>query len=333
MTAVGAVSAKGPDEGPVVVKRERPEYPLGQRIAGYSGEVTVEFIVDTKGEVQNAFVAKSTNPAFDESAITAVLQWRFKPGMNGGKLVNTRLQVPIVFRLDGGGKNGFEVQSSRKVQKALPPELRYDVPPQLTNLQPAVYPYGPLLAKVGGVVDFAFFIDTTGRAQLAKIFESPGDEFTAAVVAMIDVMQFTPAKKARQPTDSLLRMKLKFNERTGDVALYSSGRKILSKLRKEGETATFGSARDLDTKLTPLSRKPPLFPRSVSAEVNKGDAMIEFFIDEHGIAQLPHIISSSDPAFGYAACQAIAAWRFTPPLENDKPVVVRVRVPVGFKRE
>ncbi|MCC6414614.1 MAG: TonB family protein, partial [Opitutaceae bacterium] len=60
-------------------------------------------------------------------------------------------------------------------------------------------------------------------------------------------------------------------------------------------------------------------------------AVIDFLVDENGIAQLPQVVSASDPAFGYAACQAIAAWRFKPPTRNGKGVAVQVRVPVGFK--
>lgn len=63
-----------------------------------------------------------------------------------------------------------------------------------------------------------------------------------------------------------------------------------------------------------------------------GEALIETFIDEFGYTQLPRIISASDPAFGYAACQAIAGWQFEPPLKDGKPVVVKVRIPVEFKR-
>jgi outer membrane biosynthesis protein TonB len=41
-------------------------------------------------------------------------------------------------------------------------------------------------------------------------------------------------------------------------------------------------------------------------------------------------MSASEPAFGYAAIQAVAFWRFEPPLAKGKPVVVRARVPFNF---
>ena len=33
-------------------------------------------------------------------AVRAVSKWKFKPGRRGGKAVNTRMSVPIVFNLD-----------------------------------------------------------------------------------------------------------------------------------------------------------------------------------------------------------------------------------------
>ena len=64
---------------------------------GSPGEVNISFIVDTKGEVIEAAVVKSSDPAFEDAALAAVRSWKFAPGKKGGQLVNTRLQVPIVF--------------------------------------------------------------------------------------------------------------------------------------------------------------------------------------------------------------------------------------------
>jgi TonB family protein len=46
---------------------------------------------------------------------------------------------------------------------------------------------------------------------------------------------------------------------------------------------------------------------------------------------LPHIIEASEAEFGYAAVQAISAWRFEPPRQNGQAVDTVVRVPIEFK--
>jgi len=67
---------------------------------GTEGTVTVGFICDSDGNVHDAYVANSTNRGFDAPAVQAVSKWKFKPGTRGGKAVNTRMSVPIVFNLD-----------------------------------------------------------------------------------------------------------------------------------------------------------------------------------------------------------------------------------------
>ncbi len=65
------------------------------------GKVYVIFIVDEQGKVQNAKVQKSSNPAFEQSAMNAVKKWKFEPGKRGGNPVKTRMSVPITFPARG----------------------------------------------------------------------------------------------------------------------------------------------------------------------------------------------------------------------------------------
>jgi periplasmic protein TonB len=87
------------DQIPVAQFRANPTYPFEMRRAGISGEVVVDFIVDTNGVVQNAYAIRSSQREFEASAVQAVSKWRFKPGRKGGRAVNTHMQVPIVFNL------------------------------------------------------------------------------------------------------------------------------------------------------------------------------------------------------------------------------------------
>ena len=123
-----------------------------------------------------------------------------------------------------------------------------------------------------------------------------------------------------------------FNPYDGDVRISDAAAAILKRIRLGGEAGKFISLKELDERIAPVEQKSPIFPTSAGIWTNKGDTLIEFYVDEPGQAQLPRIITASEPVFGYAACQAIAAWRFTPPLKNGRPVVVKLRVPVDFKR-
>lgn len=61
------------------------------------GSVTVVFIVDARGRVENPVVQKSSDPALDAPALAAVRQWRFEPGKKNGQPVRFRMRVPITF--------------------------------------------------------------------------------------------------------------------------------------------------------------------------------------------------------------------------------------------
>lgn len=88
------------DQKPIPRVQPGPQYPFEMRRAGVTGDVTVDFIVDTNGDVQNAYAIKSSQREFEQAAVQAVSKWKFRPGRKGGRNVNTHMQVPIVFTLN-----------------------------------------------------------------------------------------------------------------------------------------------------------------------------------------------------------------------------------------
>jgi TonB family protein len=103
------------DQTPVARFQARPQYPLEMRRAGITGEVVVEFVVDVNGDVINATALRSSRTEFEAAAVAAVSKWKFKPGRKGGRDVNTRLQVPIVFTMnDAAPQPPMKVVESEK---------------------------------------------------------------------------------------------------------------------------------------------------------------------------------------------------------------------------
>ena len=87
------------DQIPVAKFQAAPQYPFEMRRAGIQGEVLVDFIVTSDGDVRNAYAAHSTQREFEASAVLAVSKWKFRPGKRGGRAVNTHMQVPVGFTL------------------------------------------------------------------------------------------------------------------------------------------------------------------------------------------------------------------------------------------
>ncbi|WP_438480601.1 energy transducer TonB [Oleiharenicola lentus] len=84
---------------PKILKQAHPRYPSSLSRNGTSGSVVVAFVIDTQGDVAKAEVVRSTNPGFNQSALDAVKQWKFKPGEIKGVKVNTLVTQRLDFNL------------------------------------------------------------------------------------------------------------------------------------------------------------------------------------------------------------------------------------------
>lgn len=76
------------------------KYPEMARRAGIEGRVTVQFIVNEQGKVENARVVRGIGGGCDEEALKAVQQAEFEPGMQRGRPVRVQYALSINFRLD-----------------------------------------------------------------------------------------------------------------------------------------------------------------------------------------------------------------------------------------
>ncbi len=325
-----SLPAEGKRTQPRVIKQNRPIYPFALRANGMKGEVIVDFIVDIEGRVRNAFVIRSLNPAFDDPALETVTQWRFQPGRVGERPVNTHMQVPIIFTMDDtndGGRGPFTESGKADLSK-LPEQFRYDTPPRPMGTVRPVYPYALLRAKKEGKAIVRFIVDQKGRVAQADIAESTAPELGRALQAALECFAYEPAIKAGRPSLAVQAFSQQFSR---DENWQLVGEQDLALLRREEKKPeTIVTLNDLDAKLVVRSRKAPRFPLSVKEDVKAGEALIEFLVDEDGRARLPRIVSASEEAFGYAAVQSVATWRFEPPASGGRPVVVRVQIPISF---
>jgi TonB family protein len=315
---------------PRATLQQPPRYPMAMRASGMRGEVLVDFLVDIEGRVRNPYVVRSLNPSFDEPAVDAVRQWRFEPGTVGGRPVTTHMQVPVVFTLNetADGGQGPLTEARKPDLSKLPEQFRYDTPPKPRGTVRVVYPYELLRAKKEGKASVVYVVGPEGRVIQADIRDGAVPEFGRAVRAAIECFTFEPAIKGGRPGPALQAFSQEFNR---DDQWQLVSHEDLSLLRREEKNpATILSLGELDEAPKALSRRPPQFPLSVPNSTTYGETLIEFLIDEEGSARLPRVLSASDDAFGYAAVQAVATWRFEPPRRGGKTVVAHVQIPITF---
>ncbi len=79
-----------------------PAYPAELRKAKVEGVVTLVFVLDETGRVEDPRVENSSRPEFEKPALDAIRKWRFSPGMKDGQPVRTYIRVPMRFRVATG---------------------------------------------------------------------------------------------------------------------------------------------------------------------------------------------------------------------------------------
>jgi len=84
------------DARPVAIHEVEPDYPpeLGSIL---TGNALVVFTVRTDGKVADPAVVEADDILFGESAVQAILKWRFRPAKVHGAPVECRMTLPFVF--------------------------------------------------------------------------------------------------------------------------------------------------------------------------------------------------------------------------------------------
>ena len=91
------------DRAVVVTRPASPRYPDALRSVSVTGEVMVQYIVDTRGRVERGSIRilSSTHKLFADAVRAALMEMRFRPAEAGGQPVRQLVEQPFVFKLDG----------------------------------------------------------------------------------------------------------------------------------------------------------------------------------------------------------------------------------------
>jgi protein TonB len=90
------------EKRPEAVSQVAPSYPAELRKAKVEGVVTLVFVLDETGRVDDPRVENSSRPEFEKPALDAIRKWRFSPGQKDGQPVRTYIRIPMRFRVTSG---------------------------------------------------------------------------------------------------------------------------------------------------------------------------------------------------------------------------------------
>ena len=121
----------------------------------------------------------------------------------------------------------------------------------------------------------------------------------------MELFRFDPALKAGKPTATVLKIQQDFTQ----FALLSDKEGSLFRREKRHPDSIVDESK-LDALLQRRMNQEPAFPLALRGKIDRGTARIELLVDEEGEARLPRVVEASEPAFGYAAVQAVSHWTF-----------------------
>jgi protein TonB len=76
------------------------KYPDIPQKAYIQGKVSVQFVIDKKGNVTNPKIVRSVHPDLDEEVLRVIKLIRFSPGVQNGVLVKVRMIQTVNFKLN-----------------------------------------------------------------------------------------------------------------------------------------------------------------------------------------------------------------------------------------
>ena len=207
-----AKATVGPTHAPQIIRVVRPLYPYTLRLARTEGQAMIDFTVDTKGQVLNPTIYRSTHPLFSGPALEAVRQWRFIPAAKDGHLVNCRMRVPIIFEMKVEALEGAD-QMLRWVY-ACAREQGPDVVADASDLVFALptVPFGNISMPAGAdtpidaSVVLIVALDASGRPLRSHIIWSSPKELGDAVAAVASTRTYltTPVGKSPAPSNAIV---------------------------------------------------------------------------------------------------------------------------------
>jgi len=94
-----AVHVGGPVKPPVLIRSVDPSISNEMRKEKFNGTVQVHLIIETDGKPTHVQVVRGLGNDFDDAAVRAVSQYRFKPATRDGKPVKVDLFIDVNFNV------------------------------------------------------------------------------------------------------------------------------------------------------------------------------------------------------------------------------------------
>ena len=189
-------------------------------------------------------------------------------------------------------------------------------------------PEFPVSARMEGIPDglvtLAISRDEAGVPSDILVIDATDRRFAEAAVVAARTWRFAPVSAGVGLPAELVRIGFRL---TGVVYINAHnqnkagllGDYVAQKLR---EPVRIPELQSLATAPKAINQPMPSYPAAFTGMAIEGSAKVRFYIDEEGRVRLPQVIEASRPEFADAAVAAVARWRYEPPRQGTRPIVV-----------
>ena len=281
-------------------------------------------------------------PHLNREALSASASARHIMSPQPSALLARSLIAICVMLLSAAASLGDSLQTAAD---SLAPLITVPEPLPDSRPQP-VFPEKAAIAGQSGKVEIEVYVDEQGDVKKSKILlEDPTDlGFAEEVQIMVRRWKFTPAMREGQPLAVWTTLAFDFVYGIGGTAdfdrdiiqvAYIPEREVLERLAREAVPSPDSLVMfEVPPQPLPWPACPqPEFPEAAKARGQQGKVVIQVYTDSQGNVRRWKIVRE-EPAglgFGFEVLKIIPKWKFTPAIQQGKPVGVWIAIPFNFR--
>jgi len=206
------------DQAPEPTKQVVPKYPEEATKARTEGTVWTQVWIDESGNVTKATVTKSDAEIFNQPAVDAAMQWKFKPAKKDGKPIAVWVSIPFRFKIMEGGEVSDYTKPGVYLQVGVRPNSPYRIirqHPYLTGQAPSSttnwYPESAIKDGFEGIVTLDVTVSATGKVERVVVSGVAREDLDSAAVRLARTWLFTPAQMGGMPEKAVIRVPVGFH--------------------------------------------------------------------------------------------------------------------------
>ena len=206
------------DQAPEPTKQATPKYPAEAMKARTEGTVWTQVWIDESGNVTKATVTKSDAEIFNQPAVDAAMQWKFKPAKKDGKPIAVWVSIPFRFKIMERGEVTDYTKPGSYILVGVMPHFPYRVirqHPYLTGQAPSPttnwYPESAIKDGFEGMVTLDVTVSATGNVERVVVSNAAREDLDSAAVRLARTLLFTPAQMGGKPEKAVIRVPVGFH--------------------------------------------------------------------------------------------------------------------------